>query len=124
MKSKQTKRSKQSYSADRPIRSKKDDILGRAKFAERLADDIHSWEGDDSLVIALYGAWGSGKTSVKNMLLEANRKKGRTPLPVVDFNPWQLSGTGNIPATFFGSKGGPRIQERAEETGGRKVGRS
>jgi len=101
MKSKQTRPSKQSYSADRPIQSKKDDILGRAKFAECLADDIHSWEGDDSLVIALYGAWGSGKTSVKNMLMEANRKKGRTPLPVVDFNPWQLSGTGNIPAAFF-----------------------
>ena len=101
MKSKQTKRAKQSYSADRPIRSKKDDVLGRAKFAARLADDIHSWDGIDSLVIALYGSWGSGKTSVKNMLLEANRKKGRTPLTVVDFNPWQLSGTGNIPATFF-----------------------
>ena len=89
------------YSSDRPIRSKKQDILGRAKFAARLSDDIHSWDGDDSLVIALYGAWGSGKTSVKNMLLEANRKKGRTPLPVVDFNPWQLSGTGSIPASFF-----------------------
>jgi predicted KAP-like P-loop ATPase len=61
MKPKQTMQPKQSYSADRPIRSKKDDILGRAKFAARLADDIHSWEGDDSLVIALYGAWGSGK---------------------------------------------------------------
>ena len=35
------------------------------------------------------------------MLLEANRKKGRTPLPVVDFNPWRLSGTGSIPASFF-----------------------
>ena len=89
------------YSSDRPIRSKKQDILGRAKFAARLSDDIHSWHGDDSLVIALYGAWGSGKTSIKNMLLEANRKKGRTPLPVVDFNPWQLSGTGSIPASFF-----------------------
>jgi hypothetical protein len=44
MKSKQTKRAKQTYSADRPIRSKKDDVLGRAKFAARLADDIHSWE--------------------------------------------------------------------------------
>lgn len=101
MKAKQTKRAKQSYSADRPIHSKKDDVLGRALFAARLADDVHSWDGSDSLVIALYGSWGSGKTSVKNMLLEANRKKGRTPLPVVDFNPWQLSGTGNIPAAFF-----------------------
>lgn len=90
-----------SYSSDRPIQSKKNDLLGRAKFAEHLADDIHSWGGDDSLVIALYGAWGSGKTSVKNMLLEANQKKGRTPLSVIDFNPWQLTGTGGIRSSFF-----------------------
>lgn len=123
MKAKQTKRSKQSYSADRPIRSKKDDILGRAKFASRLADDIHSWDENDSLVIALYGAWGAGKTSVKNMLLEANRKKGPTALSVVDFNPWQLSGTGNIPAAFFRELGlalkeeGPErdVEKRAQK---------
>jgi predicted KAP-like P-loop ATPase len=101
MNSKRAARSKNSYSADRPISSEKEDILGRAKFAARLADDVHSWEGEDSLVIALYGAWGSGKTSVKNILLEAVRKKRRKPLRVIDFNPWQLSGTGGIPAAFF-----------------------
>lgn len=100
-KTKQRKQAKQQYSADRPIRSKKEDILGRAAFAARLADDIKLWGGDDSLVIAIYGAWGSGKTSIKNMLLEAIRRKGRAPLPSVDFNPWQLSGTGSIPASFF-----------------------
>jgi hypothetical protein len=89
------------YSSDRPIQSKKDDVLGRAKFAARLAEDIYSWEGNDSLVIALYGAWGSGKTSVKNMLLEANRRRRKKGLPVVEFNPWQLSGTGSIPISFF-----------------------
>jgi len=123
MKAKQAWHSKQSYSADRPIQSKKDDILGRAKFADRLAGDIHSWAGNDSLVIALYGAWGSGKTSIKNMLLEANRRKGRTALPIVDFNPWQLSGTGSIPATFFRELGialkeeGPKrdIEKRAKK---------
>ena len=101
MKPKPKKNLKISYSADRPIQSKKEDILSRAKFATSLADDIHLWEGGDSLVIALYGAWGSGKTSIKNMLLEANCRKGRKPLPVIDFNPWRLSGTGSIPASFF-----------------------
>lgn len=92
---------KHPYSSDRPIASKKHDVLERAKFAEQLANDLQSWDGNDSLVVALYGAWGSGKTSVKNMVLEANRRKHGTQLPVVEFNPWQLSGTGNIPASFF-----------------------
>jgi predicted KAP-like P-loop ATPase len=95
------KRPRDSYSADRPIYSKREDVLGRAKFAEHLTDEICSWNGTDSLVIALYGAWGSGKTSVKNMILEANHKKGRHQLNVIDFNPWQLSGTGSIPISFF-----------------------
>jgi predicted KAP-like P-loop ATPase len=58
-----------SYSSDKPIVSKKEDLLGRAKFAEQLAHDLQAWEGRDSLVVAVYGSWGSGKTSLKNMVL-------------------------------------------------------
>jgi predicted KAP-like P-loop ATPase len=101
MKAKKPNQVKHPYSSDRPIASKKHDVLERAKFAEQFADDLQSWNGVDSLVVALYGAWGSGKTSVKNMVLEANRRKRVTQLPVIEFNPWQLSGTGNIPASFF-----------------------
>ncbi len=90
-----------SYSADRPIQSKREDLLGRAQFATSLANDIQGWEGNDSLVIALYGAWGSGKTSVKNILLERLRMKRTNPLHLVEFNPWQLSGTGGIASSFF-----------------------
>ena len=99
------KRSKHTYSADRPIKSKKEDILGRTEFAARLAKDIAKWNGDDSLVIGLYGAWGSGKSSLKNMVLESISARKRELLPLVDFNPWQLSGTGGIPVAFFGSSG-------------------
>jgi predicted KAP-like P-loop ATPase len=115
MKAEKHKRSKHFYSSDRPIRSKKDDVLKRAKFAERLADDLKSWDGNDSLVVALYGAWGSGKSSVKNMVPEAVRRKRAATIPIMEFNPWQLSGTGDIPATFFrelgialGEEGPPR----------------
>jgi predicted KAP-like P-loop ATPase len=53
------------FSADRPIRSKKDELLGRADFAVALADAIRGWRQDESLVVALHGRWGAGKSSFK-----------------------------------------------------------
>src|SRR3972149_9365613 len=61
---------KHQFSADRPVTSCKEDLLGRSGFAESLASAIKDWTGNDSLVITLYGPWGSGKSSIKNMVLE------------------------------------------------------
>ena len=49
------------YFSDRPITELPEDQLGRAPFALRLAEDITAWGGKDSLVIGLYGDWGSGR---------------------------------------------------------------
>jgi len=65
-----SKRQPNQFSADRPIRSKSDDLLGRSAFAESLAEVVEGWTGNDSLVIALYGPWGIGKSSIKNMVME------------------------------------------------------
>ncbi|MDB6018190.1 MAG: hypothetical protein JWR19_2679 [Pedosphaera sp.] len=73
----------------------------RTEFAANLADDIRTWSGDDSLVIAIYGSWGSGKSSLKNLICESLEKSGKNVIPTLEFNPWQLSGTGNIPSAFF-----------------------
>jgi hypothetical protein len=89
------------YSSDKPIRGKSEDLLGRVKFAEQLSRDLQAWSGEDSLVVALYGAWGSGKTSLKNLILEANLRKRSRTLPLMEFNPWRLSGTGGIRTCFF-----------------------
>lgn len=56
------------FSADRPIRSRDEDQLYRRTFAEELARAVCGWRDNDSLVIALYGPWGSGKSSIKNMV--------------------------------------------------------
>lgn len=61
-------------SSDRPITSFAEDLLGRSDFAESLASAIEGWTDNDSLIIALYGPWGSGKSSMKNMALESLRK--------------------------------------------------
>ena len=53
-------------SADRPSSDPKDDLFGHAPFAERLANSIGHYSGTDGLVLALYGPWGSGKSTVLN----------------------------------------------------------
>jgi predicted KAP-like P-loop ATPase len=89
------------FSADRPIRSKSEDLLGRSAFAESLADVVEGWTGNDSLVIGLYGPWGIGKSSIKNMVMEHLREKGPEAPVVVEFNPWQWAAQDQLAAAFF-----------------------
>jgi len=58
-----------------------------------LASAIKGWTGNDSLVFALYGAWGCGKSSIKNMALESLRKSKGECSYIVEFNPWQWAVT-------------------------------
>jgi predicted KAP-like P-loop ATPase len=100
-KSAKPRRGKHWYSSDRPIESKRADVLGRSGFAEQLAHSICAWDGRDSLVIALHGGWGTGKTSVKNMVLERLRSRRARCPQIVNFSPWQVSGSGNLLEPFF-----------------------
>lgn len=58
---------------DRPIRGRREDQRGRARLAEALALEIATAPGDAGLVLALLGPWGSGKTSVLNMVADIPR---------------------------------------------------
>lgn len=55
---------------DTPVSSIEQDRLGRANFAVKLAQVLHEWKPEESIVVGLYGTWGSGKTSLVNMVLE------------------------------------------------------
>lgn len=88
------------FSADRPIHNIDEDLLGRAKFSENLAEAISNWNGKDSLVVALYGDWGTGKSSVKNMALTYMKNKTSKPL-VIEFSPWEWAAQEKITKAFF-----------------------
>lgn len=89
------------FSADRPIGARDADKLGRRRFAESLAHAVGGWTQQDSLVIALYGAWGIGKSSIKNMMLDALRASEPPPAVIVEFNPWQFANRDQLLQAFF-----------------------
>lgn len=91
-------------SADKPIESRQEDVLGRRGFSEALADAISGWSGRESLVLALYGAWGNGKSSIKNMVIDCLHSSSREVL-TVDFNPWQLAHRPTLSEAFFDELG-------------------
>jgi len=58
-------------SGDRPKEHLTDDRLGYADFAQSLARSIAGLASTDGIVLAVNGAWGSGKTTAVNMIVEA-----------------------------------------------------
>lgn len=91
--------------SDKAIEKIEEDTLERKAFAKHLANILANLHGKESTVFALCGAWGSGKTSIKNMAVEYLKKKeaeGIKELPVVvEFNPWLVSNFENIAREFF-----------------------
>ena len=85
---------------DQAISLPDEDKLGRYPFAQKLARDLSRWKGKQSIVVGLNGKWGSGKSSVKNLILHALEKDG-SPLEYIQFNPWLTSGEEAITKSFF-----------------------
>lgn len=89
-------------SADTPLLNPKDDRLGFAPFAENLAKAISKIETDECLVFALYGLWGTGKTSCMNFVRYYIDELPEEKRPiVVEFNPWWFSGRGELLRQFL-----------------------
>jgi predicted KAP-like P-loop ATPase len=91
---------KYGYSAHRAISKIEDDLLGRAEFSKNLSVAISQWKGQDSLVIALYGDWGTGKSSIKNMAI-LYLKEQNSPPTIIEFSPWEWSAQEKITHAFF-----------------------
>lgn len=99
--------------SDRPITHPKQDVLGRRHFALTLAHSIDRLEiTKDGFVIAIVGEWGSGKTSVieliRRYLLHIEMERAsQTPLPgYADAAPRTIDQLEEMAETF------ERIEER------------
>lgn len=89
-------------SADHPGNDPSLDRLGYAPFAKRLAQSIGGIDKAEGHVLALYGRWGFGKTTMLNYVrhyLSEIAEKDR--LIVLSFNPWWFSGHEDLVRAFF-----------------------
>ncbi|WEV47275.1 P-loop NTPase fold protein [Bifidobacterium sp. ESL0690] len=64
---------------DAPIDFESQDRYNRGKYVARLASYLLSTENNNGLVVGVTGPWGSGKTSVKNLLQRELRKEKKKP---------------------------------------------
>jgi predicted KAP-like P-loop ATPase len=83
---------------DAAVRTRAQDQFKRYPFAERIAQAIAGRSDSSSLVMSIYGEWGSGKSSVLNFIVAA--LADRPIIPMV-FNPWLFSGEEQLLAGFF-----------------------
>lgn len=93
-----------SLRGDRPINKPDQDQFDFGPFARRIADAIAQRASTPGLVVGVHGAWGTGKTSVLN-LIEHFLKQGQdgSNITIIRFNPWWFSTSADgLLQAFFG----------------------
>lgn len=87
--------------ADAPITQSSEDKLNRTSLAKGIARAISNIDAKDSLVIGVYGGWGTGKTSLLNLLEEQLEIESKQPPLIMRFNPWDFSSQEQLTTQFF-----------------------
>jgi predicted KAP-like P-loop ATPase len=93
-------------SPDSPIETANDDKLGRKTFAQALAKALAGFSEQDSFVVGIHGKWGTGKSSILNLLVEQIEKDNRSKpesekLYAMRFNPWNFSDQNQLVFQFL-----------------------
>lgn len=106
------------FVSDAPISDPAYDRFNRLWFAKRVAQTISARLDPSSLVIAIYGAWGDGKTTVLNFI--GRELKSLPDIVVLSFNPWRFASERSLLHYFFTSLAKSlesTLSARAEEAG-------
>lgn len=93
------------FLSDKPITSNTEDELKRTIFSKMLAEAILKYKKEDTLVLGMCGSWGSGKSSIINLVLEEidSKIEGQNdskPI-IVKFNPWNYYDSSQLINQFF-----------------------
>lgn len=100
------------FDSDQPIQSKDEDKLGRRGFAESIAGQIGTIPVAQGFTAAIVGEWGSGKSSLLNMVRESLEEGNDTTI-VLQFNPWLFGGAEDLLPRFFSELGAQLGQSKS-----------
>lgn len=87
-------------SGDRPIHDEEEDCFGRSSFSTAISRALQALPSTESIVMAIEGEWGSGKTSVLN-LIQNDLNKSTGERIVIRFESWLLASSDSIVFTFL-----------------------
>lgn len=88
--------------SDNPIQSSEGDLFGISGFAKSLASGILKMQRPEGMVVAINGPWGSGKSSVINLLKQQlHSTVDDNKLSIITFNPWWFKGEDALTLEFF-----------------------
>ncbi|WP_210431116.1 P-loop NTPase fold protein [Iodidimonas gelatinilytica] len=89
-------------SSDVPIQDPEDDIYGINNFTQAIAKSIVHADASEGLVLAVTGAWGSGKSSACNLILHHLKPQiDDQKIVPITFNPWWFAGAEALTTSFF-----------------------
>lgn len=109
---------------DRPIQKKEDDRLGRGPFVQQLTDALvdTATHRSSGLVVSLLGAWGSGKSSILNLLEQDLRSRYANAI-VLRFDPWLIANRDSLIRQFLSDLGSVLAKDAgAASNAARKAG--
>ena len=85
------------HDPDVAIDDSSEDKLNRDIFANNLANSILTFDQEESLTMGIIGHWGSGKSSLINLMI--NHLKN--DYIIIRFDPWFFSNQNNLYLQFF-----------------------
>ncbi len=105
---------------ERPIHTFREDRLDREPFIRRLASALinNTTQKATGVVVGLTGPWGSGKSSLLNLLREHLEEKHPDAV-IVSFDPWLVSGRNDLISEFINEllatiKSKPQFSEKLQ----------
>ena len=90
------------YEVECPCTSEDEDLLGRRKEAQDLAEKIFQTDTSNAaFTIGLTAPWGAGKTSFMLAMKDHLKKQHSDETILLDFNPWMYRKAPNLTQVFF-----------------------
>lgn len=90
---------------DEPIHRKEEDVLERISFVKEFSRKLLNIPLNKNITISLNGSWGSGKTSLINLIkreINDNRRYIKSYFPIIiDYSPWNTLNEDGIIRQFF-----------------------
>lgn len=86
---------------DSPIKVAKEDQLGMDYPSNELAEILLNYKSTNSLVVGVYGEWGSGKSSFINLLRSKIEHNLSNDPIMINFDPWFCNSEDELLSYFY-----------------------